>query len=175
MPIPSINLVSNKALWGLRSQISLVRLYQYQNDFTGKSIPKNIQLIYTRRRSFWVVILVRYKVQARIWCREELTVILPLCLCSSIGRCISKTGHLGTNKHSNRPMSSWNSASFLIHLFISAPPSTSAEDKTHFGFQLQQLFSFRSNSLKLSAKSWVHVRCLPLGHPNYHSMRWQHA
>ena len=54
-------------------------------------------------------------------------------------------------------MSSWNSASFLIHLFVSAPPSTSAEDKTHFGFQLQQLFSFRSSSLKLSAKSWVHV------------------
>jgi len=69
-------------------------------------------------------------------------------------------------------MSSWNSSSFLIHLFVSAPPSTSAEDKTHFGFPL---LSFRSSSLKLSAKPWVHARCLLLGHPNYHSMRWQHA
>ena len=78
--------------------------------------------------------------------------ILPLCLCNSIGGCISKS-HQGTNKNSSRPTSSWNSSSFLIHLFISAPPSTSAEDKTHFGFRLQQLFSFRSSSLKLSVLS----------------------
>ena len=87
--------------------------------------------------------------------------ILPLCRCNSIGGCISKTGHLGTNKNLSRPTSSWNSSSFLIRLFVSAPPSTSAEDKTHFGFRLQQLFSFRSSSLKLSAKSWVHAPCLP--------------
>ena len=117
------------------------------------------------------MIFAQYKVQARIWCRQELTVILPLCLCNSIGGCISKTGHLGTNKNSSRPTSSWNSPSFLIHLFVSAPPSTSAEDKTHFGFPL---LSFRSSSLKLSAKPWVHARCLPLGHSDYHSMRWQH-
>ena len=173
MPISNINLVINKALWGLRSQISLLRLYQYQNDFTGKSIPKNIQLIYTRRRSFWVVMLVQYTSSYMI----SLFGILPLCLCNSIGGCISKTGHLGMNKNSSRPTSSWNSSSFLIRLFISAPPSTSAEDKTHFGFLLQQLsylLSFRSSSLELSAKPQVHARCLPLGHPNYHSMRWQH-
>jgi len=64
--------------------------------------------------------------------------ILPLCLCNSISGCISKTGHLGTNKNLSRPTSSCNSSSFLIHLFVSAPPSTSAEDKTHFGFLLQQ-------------------------------------
>ena len=123
MPISSINLVINKALWGLRSQISLLRLYQYQNDFTGKSIPKNIQLIYTRRRSFWVVMLVQYTSSYMI----SLFGILPLCLWNSIGGCISKTGHLGMNKNSSRPTSSWNSS------------------------------SFRSSSLKLSAKSWVHV------------------
>ena len=46
---------------------------------------------------------------------------------------------LGTNKNSRRPTSSWNSSSFLIHLIVSAPPSTLAEDKTHFGFLLRQL------------------------------------
>ena len=65
--------------------------------------------------------------------------------CNSIGRYISEIGHLdtpvmlGTNKNPRRPTSSWNSSSFLIHLIISAPPSTSAEDKTHFGVLLQQL------------------------------------
>ena len=139
MSISSINFVVNKALWGLRSQISLVRLYQYQNDFTGKSIPKNIQLIYTRRRSFWVVILsIKYKLVYDVVRNWPLFGILPLCLCNSISGCISKTGHLGTNKNLSRPTSSCNSSSFLIHLFVSAPPSTSAEDKTHFGFLLQQ-------------------------------------
>jgi len=65
--------------------------------------------------------------------------------CNSIGGCISETDRLdtpvilGTNKNSRRPTSSWNSSSFLIHLIVSAPPSTSAEDKTHFAFLLQQL------------------------------------
>ena len=51
--------------------------------------------------------------------------VFPLCLCNSIGGCISKTGHLGTpvmlgtNKYSSRPTSSWKSSSFPVHQFIS--------------------------------------------------------
>ena len=146
----SINLVINKALWGLscnillKSQISLLRLYQYQNDFTGKFITGNTTdktIIYARRRSSWIVILsIRHKLVYDVVKNRPLFGILPLCPCKSIGRCISETGHLdtpvmlGTNKNSRRPTSSWNSSSFLIHLIVSAPPSTSAEDKTHFGF-----------------------------------------
>ena len=89
---------------------------------------------------------------------------------------------LGTNKNSRRPTSSWNLSSFLINLIVLAPPSTSAEDKTHFGFLLQQLLYLLLLSLSqrffvnafrpLSAKPWVrrvHVRCLLLGYPDYHS------
>jgi len=107
--------------------------------------------------------------------------------CNSIGGCISETDRLdtpvmlGTNKNSRRPTRSWNSSSFLIHLIVSAPPSTSAEDKTHFAFLLQQLpylllslsqrlfvNAFRPLSAKLWV-GWVHVRCLLLGYPDYHS------
>ena len=105
--------------------------------------------------------------------------------CNSIGGCISETDRLdtpvmlGTNKNSRRPTSSWNSSSFLIHLIVSAPPS--AGDKTHFAFLLQQLpYLLLSLSQRLfvnpfrplSAKPWVgrvHVRCLLLGYPDYHS------
>jgi len=89
---------------------------------------------------------------------------------------------LGTNKNSRRPTSSWNLSSFLIHLIVSALPSTSAEDKTHFAFLLQQLPYLLLISLSqrlfvnafrsLSARpwvGWVHVRCLLLGYPDYHS------
>ena len=177
----SINLVINKALWGLscnillKSQISLLRLYQYQNDFTGKFITGNTTdktIIYARRRSSWIVILsIRHKLVYDVVKNRPLFGILPLCPCKSIGRCISETGHLdtpvmlGTNKNSRRPTSSWNSSSFLIHLIVSAPPSTSAEDKTHFGFLLQQLPYLLLLSLSqrlfvnafrpLSAKPWV--------------------
>ena len=119
--------------------------------------------------------------------------ILPLCLCNSIGRSISETDHLdtpvmlGTNKNSRRPTSSWNSSSFLIHLIVSAPPSTSAEDKTHFGFPTPATplppspFALSTALCQCipptSAKpwvGWVHVRCLLLGYPDYHSAMVAH-
>jgi len=126
-------------------------------------------IIYARRRSFWVVILsIKYKLVYDVVKNWPLFGILPV---TRLGQCISETGHLdtpvmlGTNKNSRRPMNSWNSSSCLIHLSVWVPPSTSAEDKTHFGFLLQQLPYLLLLSLSqrlfvnafrpLSAKPWV--------------------
>ena len=178
MSISSINFVINKALWCLiflswgcidTRMILQVNLFQKTQNWQNNHL----------RRSFWVVILsIKYK----------LVYVVRDSPCNSIGGYISETGHLdtpvmlGTNKNSRRPTSSWNSSSFLIHLIVSAPPSTSAEDKTHFvSYSSNSLtsFSFRSLNGSLSMHSahflpspeleWVHVCCLLLGYPDYHS------
>jgi len=68
---------------------------------------------------------IMYKLVYNIVRNWPLFGVLPLCLCNSIGGCISKTDHLdtpvmlGTIKNSRRPTSSWNSSSFPAHLLIS--------------------------------------------------------
>ena len=98
--------------------------------------------------------------------------IFPLCLCNSIGGCISKTGHLDTpvmlERTKTRGDQRAHSSSFLIHLIISAPPSTSAEHKTHFAFLLPPLPSPFTLSTALcqcipfcQTLSWMGPRSLP--------------
>ena len=82
------------------------------------------KIIYTMRRRFWVVSEIKLKFIYEVVRNWPLFGVLPLCLCNSIGGCVSKTDHLdipimlGTNKTSSRPTSSWDSSSFSVHLFI---------------------------------------------------------